>query len=306
MYESVNHQKKQYATSIIDSMAANEMENYGKYSWGNPDSNPAQNRIPMIIDKTTAFIIGTGPSLNKIDMGKLKGQKTITFNRAYVAFEDWGFDPTYYLAIDGNDIRSLYKDINKLVRNSSIERFFLYKLTDNQKHLPHHFQDLQFRSNGNIYVKSKKIWLLCDNNMGNESHPLLHDIETDGNNIHTGILPNAGFLGLKMLYHMGYRKIVLLGMDARYNDDFNYRDVGVDGGAYMAKANNDANHFRPDYFGTGITFGKPNQETIIHIWKTFMQTLKPLFYPELEIISCSEGSNMNGFIDYVPFDTIRF
>lgn len=60
--------------------------------------------------KRTAWIIGTGPSLRNIDISKLKEQHTITFNRAYVAFEDWGFDPTYYLAIDSNDMRAMYKD----------------------------------------------------------------------------------------------------------------------------------------------------------------------------------------------------
>mgnify|MGYP003648894199 CR=1 FL=1 len=30
----------------------------------------------------TAFVIGTGPSLNKIDMTKLKNYDCVTFNRA--------------------------------------------------------------------------------------------------------------------------------------------------------------------------------------------------------------------------------
>ena len=71
--------------------------------------------------KKTAFVIGTGPSLRKIDMSKLKDKKTVTFNRAYIAFDDWGFDPTYYLSIDSNDLRSMYKDVNKRRSKATME-----------------------------------------------------------------------------------------------------------------------------------------------------------------------------------------
>ena len=168
-----------------------------------------------------AFIIGTGPSLKKIDMTKLKDKITITFNRAYVAFDDWGFDPTYYLAIDSNDIRSVYKDINNLVLNSNIKKFFLIKTNDNQRHTTTDFQDGDIVSNENMYVKSNKIRLIHPTNYSYD-YPLLCDTIESENMINTSLPPNAGFLGLKMLYHEGYRKIYLLGMDARYSDDIEY------------------------------------------------------------------------------------
>lgn len=251
--------------------------------------------------KDRAFILGTGPSLNKIDVTKLSNEVTITFNRAYVAFEDWGFDPTYYLAIDGNDIRSLYKDINKLMRESDVEKFFLIQLTDNQKHEPRHFQDFEFKSNEEIYEKSEKLRLI--QSIGSRVLPVLDDTVEIDNVIKTTIVPNAGFLGLKMLYHEGYRKIYLCGMDARYSNDDTYRDVEVDGGSYKAKEDNDKNHFRPDYFGKDIFFGKPNQDQIIRIWRDFIEKVK-INYPDLEIISCSENSNLNSFIPYKEFESI--
>ena len=257
----------------------------------------------MLIDDKTAFIIGTGPSLNKIDISKLKDQKTITFNRAYVAFEDWGFDPTYYLAIDGNDIRSLYKDINNLILNSNSEKFFLLRVEDNHLHKPIHFQDEDYRGNDELYVKSDKLVQL-QAIIGNGNGPMLSDTNDDGNTISTPIITNAGFMGLKMLYHLGYRKIFLCGMDARYTDDKDYRNVLVDGKSYKASSDEDINHFRNDYFGKDVFFGKPNQEEIIHIWKTFMTGVKPKYYPDLEIYSCSENSNLNPFMEYIDFNTL--
>lgn len=91
-------------------------------------------------------------------------------------------------------------------------------------------------------------------------------------------------------------------MDARYTDDSKYRDVGVHGNSYKARSDDDANHFRKDYFGKDIMFGASNQEVIIQIWKSFMELVKPVLYPDLEIISCSENSNLNAFIPYLPFE----
>ena len=99
----------------------------------------------MKVKNKTAFIIGTGPSLKDVDVSLLKDYTTITFNRAYIAFEEWGFEPTYYLAIDGNDIRSIYKDINNLILNSNIERFFLYKVNDIKQKEPN-LNDKQTRN----------------------------------------------------------------------------------------------------------------------------------------------------------------
>ena len=79
----------------------------------------------QINSKKTAFVIGTGPSLNTIDVKKLSDYDCVTFNRAYIAFDDWGFVPRYYLSIDGNDLRSIYKDINLLVKKHKNTNFFV-------------------------------------------------------------------------------------------------------------------------------------------------------------------------------------
>ena len=80
--------------------------------------------------KKTLYVIGTGPSLRDIDMSLLKDKDTITFNRAYVAYEDWGFTPTYYMCIDANDLRSIYGDIKELTETTDT-KFFLSRTTDN-------------------------------------------------------------------------------------------------------------------------------------------------------------------------------
>ena len=214
-----------------------------------------------------------------------------------------GFDPSYYLCIDGNDLRSYYKDINQLVEKSNIEKFFLYNLTDNQKHGKECFQDNEFKSNDDIYVSSPKIFLFNDTLNNKIESPCITDVVAEENTITTGIICNAGFVGMKMLYHLGYRRIVLVGMDARYSDDSTVRDVVEHGNSYRAKNDDDSNHFRKEYFGKNITFGKPNQKEIIEIWSNFVAKVWHKTVPDLEIISCTENSNLNQFINYIPFET---
>jgi len=46
------------------------------------------------------FIVGNGPSLNRIDMSRLKNEVTFGCNRGYLGFEQWGFHYTYWTVGD--------------------------------------------------------------------------------------------------------------------------------------------------------------------------------------------------------------
>ncbi len=50
------------------------------------------------------FILGNGPSLNRIDMGRLKDEITFGSNRGYLGFEHWGFASTYWGVYDALQI----------------------------------------------------------------------------------------------------------------------------------------------------------------------------------------------------------
>ena len=77
----------------------------------------------------TMFVIGSGPSLNAIDIKKLEGLHTISLNRQYIAYEDWGFWPKYYACIDIRLIHTIYESgllPMMLDPECEIERFFIY------------------------------------------------------------------------------------------------------------------------------------------------------------------------------------
>ncbi|MCA9414205.1 MAG: hypothetical protein KC944_23535, partial [Candidatus Omnitrophica bacterium] len=59
--------------------------------------------IPYLLDHFTdlhrgkrCFVVGNGPSLNRIDMTLLKDEITLGSNRCYLGFENWGFPFSYW------------------------------------------------------------------------------------------------------------------------------------------------------------------------------------------------------------------
>ena len=74
-----------------------------------------------------AWIVGNAPSIAKLDMSKLKDEITFSFNRAYIAYEDWGWYPNYYMVIDPNIMKQTTFDINWMIEAAPIEQFIFYR-----------------------------------------------------------------------------------------------------------------------------------------------------------------------------------
>lgn len=259
-------------------------------------------------NKKTAYVIGTGPSLRGIDMSLLRDKKTITFNRAYIAFEDWGFDPSYYMCIDSQDIKSIGEDVSNLIETSKIEHFFL----------PDEFKIGHGKENVTLLQDIPEAWAL------------LHSLSSyiymkDRNLIITNLMPNAGWMGVKMLYLMGYSEVALLGCDARYRvDDESQKNIVWDSNGCVSQKDYDVNHFRDDYYGKGQRFGKPvAPEELKRQWmqlKVEINNLPHQIYAgvkyseeeylkissandfQFKVYSCSDGSNLNSIFPYIPFE----
>lgn len=65
------------------------------------------------------FVIGNGPSLNKLDMGKLKDEITIGANRCFLGFDKWGFKVKYWTIEDklvAEDVREEWNEFGGPVK----------------------------------------------------------------------------------------------------------------------------------------------------------------------------------------------
>ena len=64
-------------------------------------------------NKERCFIVGNGPSLNKIDMKSLKPEITLGSNRVYLGFKEWGYNFTYWSVGDGTLAKQIGEDLSE-------------------------------------------------------------------------------------------------------------------------------------------------------------------------------------------------
>lgn len=266
-------------------------------------------------EKKTLYIIGTGPSLKNMDMSLLKDKDTITFNRAYVAYEDWGFTPTYYMCIDANDLRSIYGDLHELITTTDT-KFYLSQTTDNDKHDPEDFWQEEWVSDQDMLPKHPNV-TLCTDTL--QYTPGLHtgirflDIwkncnpNPNINELKFDFVPNAGCQAIILAFTLwGYDEVAFVGCDCRYkNDDESNKYLIKKGKSFRSTENYDVNHFRDDYFGKGITFGVPNEDEIIYMWGSltdFLPKISNQLGKDIQVYSCTPGSNANAFYPYISLE----
>lgn len=68
-----------------------------------------------------AFVVGNGPSLNRIDMSLVKDEITFGSNRVYLGFKMWGFHFKYWAAIDPLNIRQCYQEYNSSLPDEMVK-----------------------------------------------------------------------------------------------------------------------------------------------------------------------------------------
>lgn len=223
----------------------------------------------------TIYIIGNGPSLNKIDVSKLKNKDTISFNRAYIAYSDWGFFPKYYMVADKIVLQNTKEKVKELIETTPIETFFLPLWSKEY-----------FGENDKIcYLNYKKSLFFNWRYWGTGFKRM-------------GIISNVGATSVPVLKILGYKNYIILGTDCNYVES-DIKNVEIEHNpddkqgrriVYKSSGDSDPNHFRPDYFGTGTEYSKPQQGNHFKGWEFIAKRMKR---KKINIILCSPGSTLS-------------
>lgn len=87
-------------------------------------------RIPHLLDEfkgrhqgQRCFVVGNGPSLNQIDMSRLKGEITLGSNRCYLGYAQWGFPFTYWGIYDAYQIEEYHSVYEQHVPAETVKFF---------------------------------------------------------------------------------------------------------------------------------------------------------------------------------------
>ena len=192
-----------------------------------------------------AFIICNGPSLNKIDLTKLKNEITIGANAIYLNFAKMGFKTTYYVVEDNLVAEDRHKEINKL---KGLTKFFAVRLAYCLK-----------RDGDTVFLNHNphgNPWGEEDRELGIKAR-FTRDasVVTFGGNTVT-------YTAMQLAYHFGIREVYLIGCDHDFHVPERYKERDLDENFVIESREDDVNHFAPEYFGKGYRWHNPKVHKI--------------------------------------------
>jgi hypothetical protein len=181
------------------------------------------------------FIIGNGPSLNKMDLTKLKNEFTFGVNAIYLNYEKMNFYPTYY-AVEDIFVAEDRKD--------EINKFKEPKL----KFFGNYLRPLIHRDDKTIFIQ------LLRNYGDKKNFPYFSESCVRS----LGVGGSVTYVCLELAFHMGFDEVYMIGFDHNYVIPksaliTNERETGFD----IMSTEDDPNHFSKDYFGKGYRWHDP-------------------------------------------------
>jgi hypothetical protein len=169
------------------------------------------------------FIIGNGPSLQKTDLSLLKDEITFGMNRIYLLFPELGFTTTYYVVINTLVIEQCAPEIREL----HIPKFVTWR--------------------GRQWMGGTEDTYYLDTDY---TLPETFSEDVSGR-VFEG--STVTYVALQIAYHMGFEKVILIGVDHSFSTKGPPNVTVVSNGE-------DPDHFSGSYFGKGFRWQLPDLE----------------------------------------------
>tara|TARA_Y100001937_G_scaffold126038_1_gene194293 strand:- start:1892 stop:2575 length:684 start_codon:yes stop_codon:yes gene_type:complete len=218
--------------------------------------------------------MGNGPSLKLVDLASLNGYSTFGLNAAYRMYRKINWWPTYHGCFDYIVCESHRKEFQSLINDPSngVKKFFFIKDFDPSPR----FQKVTL--SGGFFPQAPLSQTL-------DSFAHFHDRGNSGSN------------ACQAAVCMGYRKIILLGVDCNYREVIPeaevYADKGVKRLVVKEEVSSNPNYWFDDYQQIGDRYNIPNA----HVFqKPGWENLAVKCNENgIDVVNCSEGSKLDCF-----------
>lgn len=158
----------------------------------------------------SCFIIGNGPSLNKMDLSPLKNYHTFGLNKIYLMFDKVDLNLSYHVATNPFVIKQSISEFESLRCPSFLSYIPAHKLFRDLDHINYFFVGGPYTFQSNISQK------IC------EGHTVT-------------------YVAMQIAFYMGFSQVFLIGVDHNFVAKGNPNELQVLEGE-------DPNHFAPNYF----------------------------------------------------------
>ncbi len=173
---------------------------------------------------TGIVVIGSGPSLVSDDVRMVQEFPTFAFNRSYLIFDAWDFRPTYYAALDPVALERVRSDLVSKVFPSVGQKAFLE------------------RCGGESFALLPRV-ALVDYDAATSPRVALDRIADCG---------TVGASSLQIVAALGFKKVLLLGMDAHYD---------------LADGVRSLSYFHPEYARGAASYDLADQSFVLRGWE---------------------------------------
>jgi hypothetical protein len=243
-----------------------------------PESpNSRLSRFRGIHTNQRCFVMGNGPSLNKMDLELLKGEIVFCCNSAFLLFDRVSWRPRYFTCVDSRVLLDRVRDIvNMLDTHPDIVAFFPSVIG------LHDGSNKEFDCRDVIPTHANRYYFKETYNFVSDSPRSMFSLDVDQYVVQPY---TVSITMLQLAAYMGFKEIFLIGCDTDYKVADTVKQEGrtVNGVGLLLTStkDDDANHFDPRYFGKGREWHNPQVGKMIehHEWalKALEQTPTRVF-----------------------------
>jgi hypothetical protein len=203
-----------------------DIPNWAAWNFGGSTTVENKRRLLTYKDKHArerCFIIANGPSLKGMDLSCLKNEITFGMNRIYLLFDQIPFVPTYYVCINELVLEEFSQDIDRLPMPKFLnwDRRGLFNQSDSNT----------------MFLRYS---LGIKDAFGYEPAKTQYSGGT------------VTYASLQLAYFMGFKEVVLIGLD------HNYVEKGTPNKVEVRRETHDESHFHPNYFPKGVKWQLPD------------------------------------------------
>ncbi len=219
------------------------------------------------------FIMGNGPSLNKMNLDHLKNDYVWGSNRCYLLFDKIQWRPKFYVAVDKRVVPDNANEINKLCK----------KMPES-----HFFYPVEFRFE-RILQSAKNVYWYKEIPMSEDNIP--YSMFSTNPSVFVYSVRTVTIAMLQLAVYLGFNPIYLIGCDTSYTipKTVLYENGNSDS---LISTENDPNHFDPSYFGIDKKWNDPHVDRMIF---HFEQAKRICEEQRIQVINATIGGNLNVF-----------